>query len=132
MIFFFLAFLFPLLFIHLPIFLVAHDSISVSHCLGWSVHPSVGRSVTLCFFVYLSIFNVEKTERHTGTVTYKVACTRLMAIGQWRCSSSSHFFLPFFFSFFSTLFKFFIDSFFLDAPSHLYKRECPSVCPCVH
>ena len=60
--------------------LCARDSIS--HRIGWFVH----RSVTLCFFfvLFLRILMVEKFKQMdglTGTVTHRVACTRVTANG---------------------------------------------------
>ena len=56
----------------------------MSHCVGRSVGWSVGPSVTLSFFCVFKQFEgrkVRPTDGLTNTVTYRVACTRLMAIG---------------------------------------------------
>ena len=45
------------------------------------------------------------------------------------CSMLIQFFARFFTRLHGFLFLSFFLSFFLDAPSHLYKRVCPSVCP---
>ena len=56
------------------VFGLVHATLLVTVLVGRSVRLSVRPSITLGFFL-------EKTDELTAMVTYRVACTRLMAIG---------------------------------------------------